>query len=146
MSKTSFKVYCIENYSNHERIPSTEVFRLFESSGILEQLDTDYEDLHEMGKEWLMNYFDEWMYNQELESKNMFSSHHLVKIAILPMVIELLAKEHEISEDQALKVLYTSHIGSALDDDSLGLYGQGPIYLQSLIDEEIASNPSLIPK
>ena len=53
------------------------------------------------------------------------------------MVIELLAKEHGITEDQALKVLYTSHIGSALDDDSLGLYGQGPIYLQSLIDEDI---------
>lgn len=61
MSKTSFKVYCIENYSNYRRIPSTEVFRLFESSGILEQLDTDYEDLHGMGKEWLMNYFDEWI-------------------------------------------------------------------------------------
>lgn len=61
MSKTSFKVYCIENYSNHRELPSTEVFRLFESSGILEQLDTDYEDLHGMGKEWLMNYFDEWL-------------------------------------------------------------------------------------
>lgn len=76
----------------------------------------------------------------------MFSRHHLVKIAILPMVIELLAKEHGISENQALKILYTSHIGSALDDDSLGLYGQGPIYLQSLIDEEIAYNLSLLPK
>jgi len=31
-----------------------------------------------------MNYFDEWMYNQELESKDLVSSHHLVKIAILP--------------------------------------------------------------
>lgn len=146
MTKTSFKVYCIENYSNHRKNSSKEVFRLFESSGILEQLDTDYEDLHGMGKEWLMNYFDEWMCHQKLESKTMVSSHHLVKIAILPMVIELLAKEHGISENQALKVLYTSHIGSALDDDSLGLYGQGPIYLQSLIDEDIRINPSLLPK
>ncbi len=61
MSKLSFKVFCIENYSNHIGKPSNEVYTLFDNEGLLELLDSDYEDLHGMGMEYLMQFFDEYL-------------------------------------------------------------------------------------
>ena len=60
MSKLSFKTYCIENYAEYKNASSSKVFERFEKSGLLKHLQEDYEDLHEMGKEFLMNYFDQW--------------------------------------------------------------------------------------
>lgn len=61
MSTLSFKTYCIENYAEYENIPSSKVFLMFDKSGLLNHLETDYEDLHGMGKEYLMDYFDKWL-------------------------------------------------------------------------------------
>lgn len=61
MSRLSFKTFCIENYSYHTRIVGTEVYRIFEEQGILKLLDDDYEDLHGMGMEYLMQFFDEYL-------------------------------------------------------------------------------------
>ena len=60
MSSLSFKTYCIENYAEHKKMSSSKVFASFQKSGLLEHLSTDYEDLHGMGKEYLMDYFDQW--------------------------------------------------------------------------------------
>jgi hypothetical protein len=60
MSKTSFKTFCIEFYANHIGKTGSEVYDLFEKSGLLKELDDDYEDLHGMGMEALMQMFDEW--------------------------------------------------------------------------------------
>ena len=46
MSVLSFKTY--------------EVYELFAHSGLLKMLQDDYEDLHGMGKEYLMDFFDKW--------------------------------------------------------------------------------------
>ncbi|NLC42868.1 MAG: DUF3791 domain-containing protein [Clostridiales bacterium] len=61
MSKLSFKGFCIEYYSNHIGKPSNEVYRLFKKEGLLDLLDSDYEDLHGMGMEYLMQFFDEYL-------------------------------------------------------------------------------------
>ncbi|MDR2615314.1 MAG: DUF3791 domain-containing protein [Oscillospiraceae bacterium] len=61
MSRTSFKTFCIEFYAEHRRLSSPEVYRLFDESGLLELLDTDYEDLHGMSMEYLMQFFDEYL-------------------------------------------------------------------------------------
>lgn len=61
MSKLSFKAFCIEYYSKHIGKPSNEVYILFEKEGLLELLDSDYEDLHGMGMEYLMQFFDEYI-------------------------------------------------------------------------------------
>lgn len=61
MSKLSFKTFCIEHYSHHIRKPSNEVYSLFEKEGVLELLTTDYEDLHGMGMEYLMQFIDEYL-------------------------------------------------------------------------------------
>lgn len=61
MSELSFKTYCIENYAEHKNLPSSKVFLMFDKSGLLSHLETDYDDLHVMGKEYLMDYFDKWL-------------------------------------------------------------------------------------
>ena len=60
MSELSFKTYCIENYAEYKNQPSSSIFEKFFKSRLLKHLETDYEDLHGMGKEFLMNYFDLW--------------------------------------------------------------------------------------
>ncbi|MBP5452148.1 MAG: DUF3791 domain-containing protein [Treponema sp.] len=61
MSVLSFKTYCIENYAEYKNKSSSAVFKLFDKTLLLNHLKTDYEDLHGMGKEYLMDYFDRWL-------------------------------------------------------------------------------------
>ena len=61
MSVLSFKTYCIENYAEYKKMSSSKVFDKFVQSRLLNHLSTDYEDLHGMGKEFLMDYFDQWL-------------------------------------------------------------------------------------
>lgn len=61
MSRLSFKTFCIEFYSNHIRRESDEIYRIFAASGLLDLLERDYEDLHGMSMEYLMQFFDEYL-------------------------------------------------------------------------------------
>jgi len=61
MSKTSFKAFCVEFYADHVGKTGPEVYAAFEKSGLLRELDRDYEDLHGMGMEALMQMFDQWL-------------------------------------------------------------------------------------
>lgn len=61
MSKLSFKTFCIEYYSHHIGKPSNEVFSLFEKEGVSDLLDDEYDDLHGMGMEYLMQFIDEYL-------------------------------------------------------------------------------------
>nr|MBP7480083.1 DUF3791 domain-containing protein [Spirochaetaceae bacterium] len=36
-------------------------YEIFVSSGLLNHIEEQYEDLHGMGKEYLMDYFDSWL-------------------------------------------------------------------------------------
>ena len=58
MSTLSFKAFCIEYYAAHIGRPSNEVYALFEQTGLLNLLDEDYEDLHGMSMEYLMQFFE----------------------------------------------------------------------------------------
>ena len=61
MSKLSFKVFCIENYAEYKNVNSSQVYELFEKTKLMELLDSDYEDLHGMGLEYLMQFIDEYL-------------------------------------------------------------------------------------
>lgn len=61
MSKLSFQTFCIEFYSNHIKKSSDEVYKLFEQNGVLRLLDEDYEDLHGMGMEYMIQFIDEYL-------------------------------------------------------------------------------------
>ena len=66
MSELSFQTFCIEFYSRHIQNAGPEVYDLFQKSGLVKMLETDYEDLHGMGMEALMQFFDEYL-AKELE-------------------------------------------------------------------------------
>lgn len=51
LSKVSFETFCIEFYSNHIQRPSNEVYLLFKKEGILDLLESEYEDLHGMSRD-----------------------------------------------------------------------------------------------
>ncbi len=61
MSKLSFAAFCVEHYAEHINEPSDKVYTLFKKEGLLDMLDSDYEDLHGMGLEYLMQLFDEYL-------------------------------------------------------------------------------------
>lgn len=61
MSKISFKTFCVELYAEHTGLESSDVYETFINSGLLELLDSDYDDLHGMSMEYLMNFFDEYL-------------------------------------------------------------------------------------
>jgi hypothetical protein len=61
MSKTSFLTFCIEYYAEHIHKTSEKVYALFKREGLLKLIDEDYGDLHGMGMEYLMRFFDEYL-------------------------------------------------------------------------------------
>lgn len=65
MSKLSFKTFCIELYAEHIAKTGTEVYTIFKTSGLLDLLDSDYDDLHGMSMEYLMEFFDEYLVGDE---------------------------------------------------------------------------------
>jgi hypothetical protein len=58
---TSFLCFCIEFYAEHTHTPSPNVYRLFVETGLLDMLISDYEDLHGMSFEYLMQFFDDYL-------------------------------------------------------------------------------------
>lgn len=63
MSRLSFKTFCIENYSHHVQLPSPEVYAIFKKEKLLDLLDSDYDDLHGMSMEYMMQFCDEYLYD-----------------------------------------------------------------------------------
>ncbi len=61
MSELSFVSFCVEQYSDHINMPSCQVYELFKTKGLLDMLQSDYEDLHGMGIEYLMQFFDKYL-------------------------------------------------------------------------------------
>lgn len=61
MSRLSFKAFCIEYYAKHVGKPSNEVYALLEREGLISLLDSDYEDLHGMGMEAMVQFIDDYL-------------------------------------------------------------------------------------
>jgi hypothetical protein len=61
MSQLSFITFCLELYAEHKKTSSPEVYQLFNKTGIMELLKTDYEDLHGMSFEYLNQFFDSYL-------------------------------------------------------------------------------------
>jgi hypothetical protein len=64
-------------------------------------------------------------------------AHGLIKATIIPEIIRLIQEEYGVSEDKALDMFYTSATAASLADDETGLYGQSPLYIFSIFNEEI---------
>lgn len=67
---------------------------------------------------------------------NMADTHHLVKTILIPQIAELLMKNKNLTENEALRKIYNSPLAELLEDDSMGLYGQSALYLYGLIENQ----------
>ena len=61
MSKLSFVTFCVEYYAEHIGKPSNEVYELFRQEKLIKLLDDDYDDLHGMSMEYMMQFIDEYL-------------------------------------------------------------------------------------
>ncbi|GHT65437.1 hypothetical protein FACS1894110_07310 [Spirochaetia bacterium] len=59
-------------------------------------------------------------------------AHGLVKAAIIPEIVKLIAEKYIVPEKKALDMFYTSATAASLADDETGLYGQSALYIFSL--------------
>ena len=135
MSRLSFQAFCIEFYSRHIQKPSPVVYAMFKESGLLELLKTDYEDLHGVGMEALMQFFDEYLAKSSCSFASATTEkveHNQVRATNIPEVVKILCHYYNISEDEALKRFYESATGANFADDETGLYGQSALHIAGL--------------
>ena len=69
----------------------------------------------------------------------MSDTHHLVKTILIPQIAELLIKNKNVTENEALRIIYNSPVAELLEDDSMGLCGQSALYLYSLIENSFSA-------
>jgi len=98
-------------------------------------LKTDYEDLHGMGMEALMQFFDEYLVKSSssfMEITTEKIEHNLVRATIIPEIVKIICHYYGIGEDEALKRFYESATGANLADEETGLYGQSALHIAGL--------------
>ena len=61
MSKISFISFCVEYYAKHINKSSNEVYELFKQEKVLDLLEKDYDDLHGMGMDYIIQLIDEYL-------------------------------------------------------------------------------------
>ena len=61
MSRISFISFCVEYYAKHINKSSNEVYELFKQEKVLDLLENDYDDLHGMGMEYIIQLIDEYI-------------------------------------------------------------------------------------
>ena len=61
MSRLSFIAFCIEHYSEYAGRPSNEIYAIFRKEGLLDMLRDDYDDLHGMGVEYMVQFCDDYL-------------------------------------------------------------------------------------
>lgn len=64
-------------------------------------------------------------------------AHTLSKSLLITKVIELIAEKYSLSIEEARNRLYSSELINLIDDDETGLYGESPLYVFSLFEQEI---------
>lgn len=62
--------------------------------------------------------------------------HVLSKTILITRVTELIAKYESISISEARDKLYSSDVINLIDDDETGLYGESPLYIYSIYENE----------
>ena len=63
-------------------------------------------------------------------------NHVLSKTIIISKVTELIAEKYRMSLKDARDLLYGSNIIKLIEDDETGLYGESPLYVFSLFEQD----------
>lgn len=61
MSRISFISFCVEYYAQYISKPSNEVYEIFKKEKVLDLLKNDYDDLHGMSMEYIVQMIDEYL-------------------------------------------------------------------------------------
>ena len=148
MKKISFIYFCVEYYAQHITQPSDEVYALFKREQVLNFLENDYDDLHGMGMEYMMQIIDEYLgvaqteyaFAAQIYEKpccgGINMNHATTRAVLVPEIVRLISEKYHISETEALDKFYTSATGASFADDETGLYGQSALYIFGLFCEE----------
>ncbi len=121
------------------------MFRLFEREGVLDLLEREYEDLHGMGMEYMMQFLDEYLGERVekcciagsgIDNAGEGMEHYLIRATIIPGIVERIQEYYHMTEREALRAFYHSATGASLADDETGLYGQSELFLFGLFLEE----------
>ena len=64
--------------------------------------------------------------------------HTLAKTILIGNLIELVAKEHHLSLDDARDQIYASEFLDSIDDDETGLYGDSPLHVFWLYEQTLS--------
>ena len=67
-------------------------------------------------------------------------NHSTARATILPEIIQKIMAHDHLSEEDALRVFYSSATGASFANDETGLYGQSPNYVFGLYLEEMDKN------
>jgi hypothetical protein len=59
-----------------------------------------------------------------------------MRATTLQAVFELITDQYKTTEEEAMDMFYSSHIGECYEDDETGLYGQSALYVFSLFKGE----------
>jgi len=62
--------------------------------------------------------------------------HILAKTLLIDKVVELIASQYSLSLKDARDELYNSNVIKLIDDEETGLYGESPLYVLSLFEQE----------
>ena len=63
-------------------------------------------------------------------------NHVLSKTIIITKVTELISEKYRISLKEARELLYESNTIGLIEDDETGLFGDSPLYVFSLFEQE----------
>lgn len=119
------------SYAEHNGKDGTDVYALFRTSGLLDLFETDYDNLHSMSMEYLMQYFDEYLkdFIVSLPAQNSF--HFTYNATIIPEIVKLISDKYNLSKQDAIDAFYKSDTARALNDPESGLYGQSALFIFS---------------
>ncbi len=132
MGLITFLVMCIEFYAEHIHSDSSSVYSLFVRENIFDLLVNDYEDLHGMSTEYIMQLLDQYIINQpDMCSSENITVHAMYNATITPEIVKLISEKYGITEQEAMDAFYKSETAKALNDPETGLYGQSALFIFS---------------
>ena len=128
-----FVIMCVEQYSLFINRDSKSTYGKMKSKNIISELTSDYEDFHGMSFEYLNEYINSQLGDQ---NESTTDEHSLAKTLLITKVTELIANKYKVSISEARDMLYSSRTIELIDDDEIGLYGESPLYVLSIFEKE----------
>ena len=60
-----FKIFCLENYKNKNKLKGEEALRLFEKYDVLNYINSFYDVLHTLGEQYIVANIEEFINNRK---------------------------------------------------------------------------------